>query len=105
MLENQDVQQVHALQDAIKVSQQSPGAFEIPDWDEARFKKMRAALFQLGETVSDTRRMFSAAEDEVDPVRHLVGTALVWGGPPEKDALTTPGLFGAEPIQRIFREQ
>jgi len=31
--------------------------------------------------------MFGAAEDEVDPVRHLVGTALVWGGLPEKDAL------------------
>jgi hypothetical protein len=31
----QDVQQVHALQDALTVSQQSPGTFEIPDWDEA----------------------------------------------------------------------
>jgi hypothetical protein len=27
----QDVQQVHALQDALKVSQQSPGTFEIPN--------------------------------------------------------------------------
>ena len=86
----QDVQQVHALQDALKVSQQSPGTFEIPDWDEASLKKVRAALLQLGETVSDTRRMFGAAEDEVDPVRHLVGTALVWGGLPEKDALYLP---------------
>jgi len=31
--------------------------------------------------------MFGAKEDQVDPVRHLIGTALVWGGPPEKDAL------------------
>jgi hypothetical protein len=86
----QDVQQVHALQDAVTVSQQSPGRFEIPDWDEASLKKVRAALLQLGETVSDTRRMFGAQEDQVDPVRHLVGTALVWGGLPEKDGLYLP---------------
>ena len=29
----QDVQQVHALQDAIKVGQKSPGSFEVPKWD------------------------------------------------------------------------
>src|SRR5258705_1169498 len=85
----QDVQQVHALQDALKVRQQSPGTFEIPNWDEASLKKVRAALLQLGETISDTKRMF-VAKDQVDPVRHLVGTALVWGGAPEKDALYLP---------------
>jgi hypothetical protein len=51
---------------------------------------VRVALLQLGETISDTRRMFGASEDRVDPVRHLVGTALVWGGLPEKDALYLP---------------
>jgi hypothetical protein len=86
----QDVQQVHALQDALTVSQQSPGIFEIPNWDQASLKKVHTALLQLGETISDTRRMFGAAEHQVDPVRHLVGTALVWGGLPEKDALYLP---------------
>jgi len=86
----QDFQQIHALQDALTASQQSSGTFEIPNWDEASLKKVRAALLQLGETISDTRRMFGAAEHQVDPVRHLVGTALVWGGLPEKDALYLP---------------
>src|SRR6516162_8522505 len=86
----QDVQQVHALQDALTVSQQSPGTFEIPNWDEASLKKVHTALLQLGETISDTRRMFGAKEDQVDPVRHLIGTALVWGGLPEKDGLSLP---------------
>jgi hypothetical protein len=86
----QDVQQVHALQDAVTVSQQGSGSFEIPSWDEASLKKVRAGLLRLGETVSDTRRMFGAQEDQVDPVRHLVGTALVWGGLPEKDGLYLP---------------
>ena len=86
----QGVQKVHALQDALKVSQQSPGTFEIPNWDEPSLKKVRAALLQLGETISDTRRMFGTNKNQVDPVRHLVGTALVWGGLPEKDALYLP---------------
>jgi hypothetical protein len=78
------------LQDAIKFSQEQPGTFEIPNWDEASLKKVQAALLQLGTTVSDTRRMFGANENEVDLVRHLIGTALLWGGLPEKDALYLP---------------
>lgn len=85
----QDVQQIRALQDALKVSQQSPGIFQIPNWDEASRKKVHAALLRLGETISDTRRMFGT-KDRVDPVRNLIGTALLWGGLPEKDALYLP---------------
>jgi hypothetical protein len=86
----QDVQEIHALQDTLIASQQSPGTFEIPDWDQASLKKVHAALLQLGETISDTRRMFGPHKDQVDPVRHLIGTALVWGGLPERDALYLP---------------
>src|SRR5215471_18860395 len=38
----QDVQQIHALQDALTASQQSPGTFEIPNWDQASLKKVHA---------------------------------------------------------------
>jgi hypothetical protein len=86
----EDVRQVHALQDAIKSSQEWPGKFEIPNWDEASLKKVQAALLLLGTTVSDTRRMFGANENEIDPVRHLIGSAMLWGGYPEKDALYLP---------------
>src|SRR5215472_17971130 len=51
----QDVQQVHALQDALTVSRKGPGTFEIPNWDEASLKSVHTALLQLGETISDTR--------------------------------------------------
>lgn len=34
--------------------------------------------------------MFGASENEVDPVRHLIGSAMLWGGYPEKDALYLP---------------
>jgi hypothetical protein len=86
----EDVGEVHALQDAIKFSQERAGTFEIPHWDEASLKKVQAALLQLGTTLSDTRRMFGANEDEVDPVKHLIGSAMLWGGYPEKDALYLP---------------
>jgi hypothetical protein len=86
----EEIEEVHALQDAIKSSQDRPGAFEIPNWDEASLKKVKAALLQLGTTVSDTRRMFGADEHQVDPVKHLIGSAMLWGGNPEKDALYLP---------------
>jgi hypothetical protein len=81
-----DVKRVHNLQDAIKVSQQSPGSFEVPNWDPASQKKVRDALMVLGATVPDTKRMFGT-KDQVDPVRRLIGAASFWGGNPEKDGL------------------
>src|SRR5580700_2971503 len=38
-----DVVEVHALQDAIKVSQKSSGKFDIPNWDPVSQKKVRDA--------------------------------------------------------------
>ena len=86
----EDLRQVYALQDAITFSQERPGTFEVPNWDQASLKKVQAALLQLGTTVSDTRRMFGASEDQVDPVKHLIGSAMLWGGNPEKDGLYLP---------------
>jgi hypothetical protein len=88
--EQNEIQQIHTLQGAIKVTQQNLGTFQIPNWDEASRKKMKAALLQLGTTISDTRRMYGANENQVDPVRHVIGTAMLWGGAAEKDALYLP---------------
>lgn len=86
----EDIEQVHALQDAVTFSQERPGTFEIPNWDGASLKNVQSAPLQLGTTISDTRRMFGASENEVDPVKHLIGSAMLWGGFPEKDALYLP---------------
>jgi hypothetical protein len=37
-------------------------------------------------TIPDTKRMFGS-RSEVDPVRHLIGSAILWGGLPEKDGI------------------
>ena len=82
-----DLKQVHALQDAIKVSQPGgPGKFEVPNWDKASQKKVRDALLVLASTVTDTRRAFGTKE-EVDPVQYLIGAASAWGANPPRDAI------------------
>ena len=47
---------------------------------------MRDALLVLGSTMPDFRKAFGSRQN-VDPVRHLVGTAMGWGGNPDKDAI------------------
>ena len=74
-----DVDQVHELQDAIRVAQKRTGKFEVPDWDLTSQKMVREALLVLGRTIPDFKRTFGT-RDEVDPVRHLIGTATAWGG-------------------------
>ncbi|MFC5695929.1 DUF1254 domain-containing protein [Pseudomonas sp. GCM10022186] len=82
----QDLKKVAALQDAIGVSQpDGPGRFEVPNWEEASRSEVRKALLALGKTIPDSRGMFGK-DDEVDPIRHLIGSAMAWGGNPEKDA-------------------
>lgn len=81
----QDVEQVHALQDAIGVEQASPGRFEVPNWDQESQKKVRNALLVLAATLPDSQKMFGA-KDQVDPVRFLIGSAMGWGGNPETEA-------------------
>jgi hypothetical protein len=80
-----DLKEVHALQDAIKVSQKNAGKFEAPNWDQASQKKVRDALLVLGSTTSGFKNAFGP-KGKVDPINHLIGTAMGWGGNPGKDA-------------------
>ena len=82
----EDLAQARALQDAVKVSQKSPGTLEVPAWDPVSQKKVRDALLVLNETLPDLRRG-GGRRGEVDPVRHLIATASAWGLNPEKDAI------------------
>jgi hypothetical protein len=82
-----DLKQVHALQDAIKVEQDGgPGKFEMPSWDPVSQKKVRDVLLILAATMPDFRGAFGP-KGQVDPVRHLIGSAAAWGGNPDRDAI------------------
>jgi hypothetical protein len=82
----EDIQRVHALQNATTVEQKSSGRFYVPNWDPSSQKKVRDALITLGQTLPDSRRMFGTRY-QVDAVRHLIGTAMAWGGNPEQEAM------------------
>jgi hypothetical protein len=81
-----DLDQVHALQDAIKIKQPGSGQFEVPHWDPISQKKVRDALLVLNATLPDLKKAFGG-KTEVDPVRHLIATASAWGGNPDKEAV------------------
>ena len=80
-----DLAQVHALQDAIKVSQKGAGKLELPNWDQVSQKSIRDALLALNDHTGGFAHAFGP-KGQVDPVRHLIGTAAGWGGNPDKDA-------------------
>jgi hypothetical protein len=85
-VDQKDVAQVHVLQDRIRAEQNSAGKFEVPNWDQASQKKVRDALLVLATTIPDFKKAFGTKE-QVDPIRHLIGTAAAWGGNPDKDAI------------------
>lgn len=98
-----DLDQVHALQDASKISQKSPGTFEVPNWHETSQKKVRDALLALNATTSGFKNAFGA-RNNVDPIYHLIGTAAGWGGNPDKDATylsVTPSRNDGTTIYRL----
>jgi hypothetical protein len=89
-----DVKAAHKAQDAIKLTQASPGSFTAGDWDEASRAALSAKIAGLFAAVPDSRGMFGT-KDKVDPVRHLIGTAAGWGGNPIEDAKYVLGVVEA----------
>lgn len=80
-----DLEQVHKLQDAIQIRQKESGKLELPNWDQAARKDIHDALLVLARYSGGFSHAFGTKRD-VDPVRHLIGTAAGWGGNPDKDA-------------------
>jgi len=92
--DKQDIAAVNALQDQIKITQESAGTFEIPNWDQAAQDRIRAALKVLSATMEDYDGAFGD-KDEVHPTKFLFGSTTGWGGMPHKDAMyvgVTPDL-------------
>ena len=79
-----DMAAVHAIQDGIRVARQGGGRFVIPNWDPVSQAKVRVALQLLGNTIDGDERTFGG-RGEVDPVRHLIGTATHWDRCPPRE--------------------
>jgi hypothetical protein len=80
-----DIAAVAAIQDGIVLESESDVPFEYPDYDARSFDETREALLALARNLTGFDRMFGT-RDEVDPVRHLIGTAAGWGGLPTSEA-------------------
>lgn len=96
-----DLRSAHEVQNSIEVEQKNTGKFEIPSWDEDSLTKMRDNLSKLATKLMSLQDkmgplaalrhkeppvMFGTKE-EVDPLPHLIGTAIGWGGNPPSEAV------------------
>ncbi len=84
-LDADDIAAVSALQDRMTLETSSSEVFIAPDYDRASLDKTRDALLSLASGLTGFERAFGRP-DEVDPVRHLIGTAAGWGGLPTSEA-------------------
>jgi hypothetical protein len=89
-----DVAAVNALQDQIAVEAASSKPYILPNYDEESFEAVLQAALELSRALPDSSRTFGKKE-EVDPIRHFLGTAFGYGGLPESEAFylnVEPGL-------------
>lgn len=80
-----DMAAAHALQDQLALTQAAAGKLELPNWNQDQLTEIRDALKILGRHTHGTERTFGDAKD-IDPVHHLIGTAIGWGGNPDSAA-------------------
>lgn len=80
-----DVAVVNALQDRLALSSVAGRQFVPRPFDATSFTTTRNAILELAKGLGGLERCFGA-EADVDPVRHLLGTAVGWGGLPESEA-------------------
>lgn len=81
----EDVAAVNALQDQLGISSVSARPFELPHYEETSISATRGSLLELSKGLGGLEHCFGRKED-VDPVRHLIGSAAGWGGLPENEA-------------------
>jgi hypothetical protein len=80
-----DIKEVNALQDKLTIKAASAKPYTHPNYDQVSYKNTHSALLELTRGLTDFKGAFGKKTD-VNPVRHLIGTASGWGGLPEHEA-------------------
>ncbi len=107
-----DVAIVNDLQDRLVIRASSDRPFVPEAYDPDSFDATRTALLTLARGLDGYRGAFGK-RSEVDPVRHLIGSAAAWGGLPDTEAIylnVEPGLpvgeyrirVGAVPVDAFW---
>lgn len=84
--DEEDLAEIHRLQDEIKLTAVSNAAFEPIEYDEASLQETHHSILKdfAKSGILDTEKMFGT-EDYVDHDRYIMGTAIGWGGATWKD--------------------
>jgi hypothetical protein len=85
-----DVVEVNALQDRFVLAAPPGEPFVPGDYDHESLDATRRPLLDLAKGMDGFAATFGK-RSEVDPVRHLLGTAAGWGGLPQSEALYVAG--------------
>jgi hypothetical protein len=96
-----DIAEVARIQDGFAVDAVSARPFVMPDYDVDSFQAVREAVLTLARAGIQSEGMFGR-RGEVDPIRHLMGTAAGWGGLPTTEAFYT-GVDGGRPADGTYR--
>ena len=80
-----DIKEVKALQNQMVIEAASATPYTHPTYDQESYRKTLYALIELSRGLGDARRTFGKKKD-VEPIRHLLGTAAGWGGLPTEEA-------------------
>lgn len=97
-----DLKAANDAQDRIAVKQVNPGKWEAPKWDTSSQAKVRDALSALAQLGYSGNRF--GRKEEVEPIAHLIGTAIGWGGNPFYAAIYTgeyPKANDGKTVHRI----
>lgn len=89
-----DVREVADIQDRLGLTASSDAPFTAPEYDLPSLDATRRSLLELSRGLTNFIGAFGK-KSEVDPVKHLIGTASGWGGLPVSEAFyinVDPGL-------------
>lgn len=89
-----DITAVNALQDDFSATSVRNAPFTAASYDEESLVATRAPLLELAKGLGGLSGCFGP-RDDVDLIRHLLGSASAWGGLPESEAFyinVAPGL-------------
>lgn len=85
-MDSADVAEANAIQRAFRIDAASGRPFVPPEYDRESLDAVRDAVLALGRHMGGGGHSFGRKSD-VDPIRHLCGTAVGWGGLPESEAV------------------
>jgi hypothetical protein len=80
-----EIAAVNTVQDGLVVEAASSKPYLHPDYDPQTLDATRETLARLGQGLGSSARTFGSPS-EVEPTRHLIGTAIGWGGLPQYEA-------------------